>query len=261
MMHFIAKRYLSAYLDDALNDKKRNAVRQHLERCSSCRQLYTALKQSSELIQSVREQNATSSIIYAGTSSSSFNRYGWIAAAVAFLFAVGTLLFSYSKPDPTIDPKGAVYLDLLLQEAANFGSGPQMMRTPYQALAQSTMELSRITGRQYAEPDLPADFQFRRGFIYDQQYGGGMGRVYVSSEGKILCLFEQPAETEMAYGAGNEKEQEFLGRECIEVLWPSLRLVSCESRDKRILMLSNFSAEALESAFRDYPDLMINNQE
>ncbi|MCI0415371.1 zf-HC2 domain-containing protein [bacterium] len=255
MMHFFAKRYLSAYLDDALNDKNRNAVRQHLERCSSCRQLYAAIKQSTELIQSVRKQSIPSSIVYADVRSPSFSRYGWVAAAAAFLFAVGTLLFSYSKTRSTIDPQGAIYLDLLLQEAANSGSGPQLIKSPYHALAQSPVELSRITGRQYAEPVLPSDFRFQRGFIYEEQYGGGVGRVYVSNEGKILCLFEQPVETKMAYGAGNQEVQEFLGRDCIEVLWPSLRLVSCESGDKRILMLSNISTEQLESAFRSYPDL------
>jgi len=257
MIHFFAKRYLSAYLDDALDTKKENGVRQHLEQCSSCRQLYTAIKQSSKLIQSVRLQNDSSSIIYTNSPSISIGRYGWAAAAVAFLFGVSALFFAYSKSNSTIDPKGAVYLDLLLQEAANSGSGPQLIKTPYHAVVQSPVQLTRITGRHYTDPALPANFQFRRGFIYDQKYGGGTGRVYVSPEGQILCLFEQPIEMNMAYGAGNSEKQRFLGRDCVEVLWPSLRLVSCEAGAKRILMLSNISTEQLESAFRHYPDLFI----
>jgi hypothetical protein len=59
----------------------------------------------------------------------------------------------------------------------------------------------------------------------------------------------------MAYGAGNSEQQEFLGRDCIEVLWPSLRLLSCEAGEKRILLLSNVSTVQLESAFKNYPDL------
>jgi hypothetical protein len=260
MMHFIAKRFLSAYLDDALDEKRQAAVSEHVNKCSCCKEMYSALKQGSHIIKTVMDQDATS-LPLLNREGIKWTRpvvsrewFGWIAAVVLAL-ALSGLLFFQNKITPAIDDEGAFYLDLLLQEAANVGNSPQLLTTPYAALAQSPDELIRLTGVAQAEPALPSGFRFKRGFIYDKSYGGGIGRVYVSDDGRILCLVEQPIETKMAYGAGNSEEQLFLGRECIEVVWPSLRLLSCESGSKRILLLSNVSTTQLESAFLHYPDL------
>jgi hypothetical protein len=270
MLHVEAKRLLSAYLDNALDRERFLEVKQHLETCSSCVRALDEIKSGAALTSVGRPEVALDEFTRdrlrkrLNPVRSSILRYKLTTAATLLFLVLGGVYFFLNRANSgfkenlstSTKSEGALPLDLLVQEAAIVTPKPEWDTEPYAKLTTTKTELENFTGQGFREPEFPADFHFVRGFVYQQKYGGAIGRIYSSNDGRqIVAIFEQPKETPMAYPPRNPQESSFLGKDCIEVRWPTLRLFSWVTEQKRTMVLSNMRTDQLQPLFLNYPGL------
>lgn len=263
--HLRSKRLLSAYVDQALDRSARAAVHSHLEGCRKCRQALEEIETGSRLAKLARQHNEldelTRARLFHSLNQVSRRKQRKLIPAWAVWSAIGALAVvlvllrsvdrPWKIPDTTIRQAGSLPLDLFLQEATDRGRRTDA----YAFMASSAEELSQHVGRVLPEPDLPSGFSFRRGFIYQQRYGGAIGRVYGAPGGGIICLLDQPVKAMVRYGERNPERCLFCGRYCRQLRWPSLRLLTWEAGTRRTLLLTNLGEDQLEQAFVHYPSL------
>lgn len=270
MLHIQAKRLLSAYFDKALGQETALQVKQHLESCSSCAEAFEEIKSGAALTSLGRPEVLLDELTLQRLKNrlkpirSGISRFRLATAAMLlFLLLAGFYFFLNRSSNPVTGSfltsgktEGALPLDLLVQEATMVTSKPEWDTEPYAKLTSTKAELENFTGQGFREPEFSPDFVFVRGFVYQQKYGGAIGRIYASNDGhQIVAIFEQPKETPMAYPPRNPRESSFLGKECIEVRWPTLRLFSWVTGQRRTMVLSNMRTDQLQPFFLNYPGL------
>jgi Putative zinc-finger len=262
MLHMHVKRLLSAYLDKALERNTAVEMEVHLKTCDQCAEALAEIQSGAAFAAVARDEIVLDkarhvrlkNLIKPVRPSRFLLRI--TGAALALIIAITRYFFVTRQTTSRTALAGALPLDLLVQEAASLTPAPEWDTEPYAKLARTKLELEGFTGQVFSEPQLPERFSFVRGFIYHAKYGGAIGRIYASSDGhQVIALFEQPRETPMAYPPRNPRDSTFLGKKCIEVRWPTLRLFSWVTGPRRTLLLTNMSTTELQPLFTEYPGL------